>query len=66
MKTFKYRIYPNKDTQIELNKWFGQSRFVWNYYLNKRTNTYKETKKSLKEVIQEIKFGEMFLGKVQK
>ena len=47
MKTFKYRIYPNKDTQIELNKWFGQSRFVWNYYLNKRTNTYKETKKSL-------------------
>jgi len=47
MKTFKYRIYPNKTTQTKLNQWFGQARYVWNHYLDKRTIAYKETKKSL-------------------
>lgn len=30
-----------------LGNWFGQARFVWNYYLNERTVTYKETGKGL-------------------
>ena len=47
MKTFKYRIYPDKKTISLLNTWFGQTRFVWNYYLNKRTVAYKETGKGL-------------------
>jgi putative transposase len=47
MKTFKYRIYPNKETSLLLNAWFGQTRFVWNYYLNQRTVAYKETGKGL-------------------
>jgi len=33
-----------------LNIWFGQARFTWNYYLNKRTVTYKDTKKGLSYV----------------
>jgi len=45
MKTFK--IYPNKNTISMLNAWFGQTHFVWNYYLNKRTLAYKEENKSL-------------------
>ncbi len=47
MKTFKCRIYPNKQTISVLDNWFGQTRFVWNYYLNQRTITYKETGKGL-------------------
>jgi len=47
MKTFKYRIYPDNNTISMLNIWFGQTRFVWNYYLNQRTVTYKETGKGL-------------------
>ena len=47
MKTFKFRVYPDKQTISLLNIWFGQTRFVWNYYLNKRTLTYKNTKKGL-------------------
>jgi len=47
MKTFKYRIYPDSNTISLLNSWFGQSRFVWNYYLNQRTLAYKNDKKSL-------------------
>jgi len=50
MKTFKYRIYPDKETSLLLNSWFGQTRYVWNYYLNLRTVTYKDTKKGLSYV----------------
>ena len=35
MKTFKFRIYPNKNSISLLNTWFGQTRFVWNHYLSK-------------------------------
>ena len=47
MKAFKYRIYPDKKSAELLEQWFGQSRFVWNYYLHKRTVTYKNTGKGL-------------------
>ncbi len=50
MKTFRYRIYPNKEVSTILNQWFGQTRYVWNYYLNLRTVTYKDTAKGLSYV----------------
>lgn len=46
-KSFKFRIYPNKDQEILLSKHFGACRFVFNHYLNKRKETYLEDKKSL-------------------
>jgi putative transposase len=46
-KSFKFRIYPNKEQEILLGKHFGANRFVFNYYLNKRKETYLEDKKSL-------------------
>jgi len=46
-KSFKFRIYPNKDQEILLAKHFGACRFVFNHYLNKRKETYIENKKSL-------------------
>jgi putative transposase len=30
MKSYKYRIYPNKEQQKYLNRNFGAVRFVWN------------------------------------
>jgi len=50
MKTFRFRLYPNKNTISLLDSWFGQTRFVWNYYLNQRTVTYKDTGKGLSYV----------------
>ncbi len=50
MKTFKFRIYPDKKTISLLNVWFGQTRFVWNYYLNQRTVTFKDRGKGLSYV----------------
>ena len=46
-KSFKFRIYPNKEQEILLSKHFGACRFVFNHYLNKRKETYLEDKKSL-------------------
>ena len=46
-KSFKFRIYPNKEQEILLAKHFGACRFLFNHYLNKRKETYLEDKKSL-------------------
>jgi len=46
-KSFKFRIYPNKEQEILIAKHFGACRFVFNHYLNKRKESYLEDKKSL-------------------
>lgn len=43
-KAYKYRIYPNKIQQVNLNKTLGCARFVYNYYLNKRKEIYENNK----------------------
>ena len=40
-KAYKYRIYPNKKQQELIQKTFGCTRFVYNYYLNKRKEMYE-------------------------
>jgi putative transposase len=45
-KSFKYRIYPKKEQQQKIECMFGCCRFVYNYYLNKRINIYKENGES--------------------
>lgn len=47
LKGYKYRIYPNK-SQIKLIKQnIDASRFVYNYYLNKRISAYKNDNQKL-------------------
>ncbi|HBK21678.1 MAG TPA: transposase, partial [Planktothrix sp. UBA10369] len=43
----KVRLYPNKEQEVALVKSFGCCRLVWNYYLEKTNNQYKETGKGL-------------------
>lgn len=45
-KTYKFRIYPNKEQETLLSKHFGCSRFVYNYFLNERKEQYQKDKKS--------------------
>ena len=47
LKAYKYRIYPNKQQEILINKNIGCVRFVFNHYLAERINSYKEEQKSL-------------------
>ena len=47
LDVLRVRIYPNKEQETALSKSFGCCRFVWNYYLEKTNNHYKETGKRL-------------------
>lgn len=46
-KTYKFRIYPNKEQELLIQKTFGCSRFVYNYYLAKRIELYKTDKSTM-------------------
>ena len=46
-KAFKYKIYPNKKQQELIQKTFGCSRFVYNYFLDIRIKEYEYNKKSV-------------------
>ena len=46
-KGFRVRIYPNSKQKLLINKHFGCYRFIWNYYLTKNNDYYKETGKFL-------------------
>ena len=43
-RSFKVRIYPNKEQQILLEKTFGASRFVYNHFLKLKQYLYQEFK----------------------
>ena len=46
LKTYKYRMYPNKEQEQILAKYFGSVRFVYNYFLAERKQQYVENGKS--------------------
>lgn len=46
-KAYKYRIYPNKTQMQIIEKHFGCCRYVYNWGLEQRITSYKETGKSI-------------------
>lgn len=42
-KAYKFRIYPNTEQQMLINKTIGCSRFVFNHFLAKWNKIYKDT-----------------------
>ncbi len=46
-KAYKFRIYPTKEQEILIAKTIGCSRFVFNRFLGRWNETYKETGKGL-------------------
>jgi len=47
LKAFKFRLYPNKLQAELINKHLGSNRFVYNHFLAKRIELYKENQKTL-------------------
>ena len=45
-KSFKYRLYPTKEQEVQIQKNFGCVRFVYNYYLAKRIDLYEKSKET--------------------
>ena len=46
-RAYKYRIYPNKKQQELIQKTFGCTRFVYNYFLDLKIKEYQDSGKSL-------------------
>lgn len=46
-RAYKFRIYPNKKQEELIQKTFGCSRYVYNEFLSRKSELYKESKESL-------------------
>jgi putative transposase len=46
-QAFRFRLYPTKKQVISIHKSIGSSRFVFNHFLAKWNDTYRETGKGL-------------------
>ena len=46
-RAYKFRIYPNKTQEELIQKTFGCTRFVYNYFLDKRIKAYEADKSNL-------------------
>ncbi len=67
LKVVKIRLYPNAEQQQSLEQSFGNCRWLWNYFLNLMTTTYKSTGKGLsgydiKKLIPALKKEHEWLG----
>ena len=45
-RTYKFRIYPSKEQQNILARYFGSVRFVYNHFLSERKQQYEKTQHS--------------------
>lgn len=46
-RTYKFRLYPNRNQRELISKTFGCSRFVYNHFLSQKIELYKSTGESL-------------------
>lgn len=46
-KAYKFRLYPTNEQKTLINKTFGCTRLVYNYYLNKKQELYENENKSI-------------------
>ena len=56
-RAYQFRLYPTNEQKELINKIFGCTRLVYNYYLNKKQELYKQEKKTLScyDAIKDLK-----------
>jgi transposase len=47
LKSYKYKLKPNEEQIVLLNKRFGSIRFAYNYFLNERKKEYEINKNTI-------------------
>ena len=64
-RAYKFRLYSN-NKQLELiNKTFGSSRYVYNYYLDKmKNNGYVQAYTNIKDYTSTLKYDAVFLQEI--
>ena len=68
-KSFKIRIYPNKEQKILINKTFGCTRFIYNFMLNLKQKLYKNfninlSYNNMSKILTELKRHKLWLCEV--
>ena len=64
-KSYKFRLYPDKEQEILLNKSLGSSRFVYNHYLsNIKNNGYQNAYSNISDYVNNLKYEYLFLQEV--
>ena len=64
-KAFKFRLYPDNKQKELINKTFGCSRFVYNYYLNKiKDSKYINAYSNISDYVNNLKYIYPFLQEV--
>lgn len=64
-KSYRFRFYPNKKQLELINKTFGSSRYVYNYYLDKMKNKgYVSAPTNIKDYTSILKYNTPFLQEV--
>ena len=64
-KAYRFRLYPNEEQRIFINKTFGCQRFVYNYYLSIiKDNGYKNVYSNINDYVNNLKYEYVFLGEV--
>ena len=58
-KAYKIRIYPNTVQKEMIEKTFGCTRFVYNYFLSERKEKYEKEKKSINAYRQLLELTEL-------
>ena len=53
--SYQFRIYPTEEQKVLMAKTFGCCRYVFNYFLNRRKTTYKETGKGCSKARKNMK-----------
>ena len=51
LKAYKYRIYPNNEQKVQIEKTFGCCRFVYNQTLAYRKEVQKRKNLSAKQIV---------------
>ena len=64
-RAFKFRTYPNKEQTQLLNKSFGCTRFVYNYYLSKiKERNYQNAYSNINDYNNKLKYQYIFLQEI--
>ena len=64
-RAFKFRLYPDNKQKELIDKTFGSSRFIYNYYLNKiKNNKYVNAYTNISDYVNNLKYMYPFLQEV--
>ena len=63
-RAYKFRLMPNEDQEVLINKTFGCVRLVYNSLLSDKSSYYKSTGGTLKKEVSEYKDKHTFLKEV--